>query len=71
MGEVRKEEGCLQFELLQSTADETVLTVYETWETNALWQNHLKSKHMLEFNPRTKELFNDISVEEFSFILGE
>ena len=64
--DVRKENGCLEYELYQCSANITVFFLFERWESKKALELHLKTNHMLEFIEKTKEWFEskDIKVYE-------
>lgn len=51
---VRKEEGCLEYEIYQKEAD---LFVFERWESRDALDAHLKTEHMAEFFSKTADWF--------------
>ncbi|HWO67381.1 MAG TPA: antibiotic biosynthesis monooxygenase family protein [Umezawaea sp.] len=56
------EPGCVSWEALHSTADETKFTLVERWETEALWEAHgnlsaIQDVYVPEIVPRvTREI---------------
>ena len=44
----RNENGCLNYEVLQNTADPCDFTLVEEWTTEAALDAHLKTKHVQE-----------------------
>lgn len=53
---VRQEEGCLRYDLHQSSDDKPVFMFYETWQSREALAAHSKSPHMLEMRERVKDL---------------
>ena len=42
----RKEAGCISYELLQNRTDQTDFTFVEEWESDAVINAHLATKHI-------------------------
>lgn len=49
----RGEEGCLSYDLYQSTEDKALFVFYEKWATREDIERHLESPHSLAFDERT------------------
>lgn len=64
---VTTEEGCIQFELLEDPFDSTRFIIYESWESKELWQYHLSSEHMVDFNATMGNIFTQFDVREMNF----
>ncbi len=47
---LRKEDGCLQFDVCQAPGDETRIFLYEVYKDSEAFDLHLKTEHFLEFN---------------------
>lgn len=47
--QTRKEKGCLNYDLHESSSDERHFVMYENWESNADLDAHSKSSHLREF----------------------
>lgn len=60
----RAEKGCLQYDLHQDNADQSLFLFYEQWESRELWQIHMGAPHLQSYGSATAG-----SVEEF--ILNE
>lgn len=52
--ETRKEEGCIRYELYQDSADFTILTMLEEWESREALDLHMKSEHFIRIVPQLK-----------------
>jgi quinol monooxygenase YgiN len=52
----RAEEGCLLYDLHRSIEDPAVFLFYETWESMAAWQAHMKTPHLTAMAATTAEL---------------
>jgi quinol monooxygenase YgiN len=61
--EVRKENGCLEYELYQCGADKSEFFLFERWESKNHVEIHLKTKHMIEFLGRTENWFESKDVK--------
>lgn len=51
----RKEQGCINYDLHQSTDDINYFFLYENWQTQETLSAHLKSKHLQEFLQKASE----------------
>ena len=56
----RAEKGCINYDLHQDNENENLFLFFENWENRALWQTHMKNKHLTEYMRAT-----DGAVEEF------
>ena len=52
----RKEEGCINYDLYQSTDDSTLFIFYENWESREDLERHLETPHSLAFDKRAEGL---------------
>jgi quinol monooxygenase YgiN len=52
----RKEEGCVQYDLHQSTNEPGRFVFYENWRSREALERHLQSPHLLAFGSVEKEL---------------
>jgi quinol monooxygenase YgiN len=52
----RREPGCVTYELLQNTADQTDFTFVEEWSSGADLDAHLQSAHLRQARSRLPEL---------------
>jgi quinol monooxygenase YgiN len=59
VGPTRAEEGCIEYELHQNTADPTDLTFIEEWTDDAALDAHLQTAHIAE----AIEKLNDLLAE--------
>lgn len=53
---VRQEEGCLRYDLHQSSDDKPMFMFYETWQSKESLAAHSKAPHMLEMRESIKDL---------------
>lgn len=53
----RAEEGCINYDLHQSTDDGTRFMFYENWESRAALDNHLQMPYIGELQAKSEELF--------------
>lgn len=53
---VRKEQGCLRYDLHVLKKDGTKFLFYEIWADRAALDAHAKAPHMLAYRERTKEM---------------
>ena len=54
---VRKEDGCLEYELYQKDLLATELFLFERWDSQEALDAHMKTEHMEKFFTLTKEWF--------------
>lgn len=54
--ETRQEEGCLNYDLHQSSDDPTKFLFYENWTSKAHLDRHAQSAHIQSFRARAGEL---------------
>lgn len=66
--ETRKETGCILYDLHRSNADPSVYLFYETWQTRAHWQTHMKTAHIQEFQAATEGMIVGSELLEMSKI---
>jgi quinol monooxygenase YgiN len=45
----RKEDGCIEYNLHQDNEDPAVFIFYETWETSASLEKHMKTDHFTNY----------------------
>lgn len=55
---VRKEEGCLEYELFMKDSLTTELFLFERWESQEALDAHLKTEYMERFFVKTREWFD-------------
>ncbi len=63
----RKEYGCAGYDLAQSTADENLVVVLESWESQEALDVHGKSEHFTRIVPQLVEMCSEVPVID-SFI---
>jgi|APHig6443718053_1056840.scaffolds.fasta_scaffold15149_2 quinol monooxygenase YgiN len=54
---VRKENGCLEYEIYQKEADTPELFIFERWSSKEALDAHLQSEHMIHFFSHTSSWF--------------
>lgn len=54
----RQEEACLQYELYQSTTDETQFIFHETWASQEGLDQHVKQEHFQLFSGQITDIIN-------------
>jgi quinol monooxygenase YgiN len=62
----QSERGCLQYDLHQDNQDPTHFLFYEIWESRKLWQDHLKSAHILAYKTATEGAIKDAAIYEMT-----
>ena len=55
--DVRKEPGCIRYDLHQDPKTPTNFLLYETWESAEILDTHSKAPALTEFRKRTGDLF--------------
>ncbi|CAM1372463.1 conserved hypothetical protein [Tenacibaculum litopenaei] len=55
--EVHREEGCLEYELHQSTRNQNDLFLFERWESKEAQENHIQTAHMIAFFKKIEPWF--------------
>jgi quinol monooxygenase YgiN len=55
-GPTRAEPGCLTYDLHEGVGDPARLMMFETWESQAAIDAHVKSPHVQKFAPRVDGL---------------
>ncbi|MDJ0386975.1 putative quinol monooxygenase [Roseomonas sp. E05] len=48
----RAERGCINYDLHRSHEDPGLFVFYENWEDRPLWEAHMNSPHLVEFNEK-------------------
>lgn len=61
-----KEAGCIQYDLHQDNDNPALFMFYEIWENRELWQDHLKSPHILAHKTATEGAIASITVSEMT-----
>jgi quinol monooxygenase YgiN len=54
-GSVRDEAGCLRFDVVQDTEDETRVLFYEVYQDKAAFDQHLTMPHFHRWNETVKD----------------
>lgn len=49
VAETRKEEGCIQYDLIEDARNKGVFFLHELWESNEHLQKHQVSEHLADF----------------------
>jgi quinol monooxygenase YgiN len=62
----RREEGCINYDLYQSTDDPSVFVFFENWLRREHVEKHLEMPHCQEFDQRTEGML--IGSEEITFL---
>lgn len=58
----REEEGCIQYDLHQSTDDPSVFVFYERWANETALEGHINSAHYQAYRQRAEELVDSREV---------
>ena len=60
--ETKKEKGCINYELFQSTQKDTQIAFLEEWENQAVLDVHFKTPHFTDLVPKIQALTNQEAV---------
>ena len=55
----QNEPGCFRFDVVETHNDETTFFLYEIYQDEKAFSEHLKSKHYLEFEVASEQFFYD------------
>ena len=64
----RKEKGCLLYDLHQDNEDAAHFMFFETWESRALWQEHMKAPHLAAYMAATEGKVAKFTLNEMTKI---
>jgi quinol monooxygenase YgiN len=56
------EIGCLNYDLYHSLDDCTLFMFHENWVSRNLWDQHMTSQHMSEFQKNTEKLIESLEL---------
>jgi quinol monooxygenase YgiN len=62
----RAEKGCINYDLHRSHEDPGLFIFYENWEIRPLWEEHMKSPHLMDFSEKQGAL-----TESWELFVGE
>ena len=62
----RAEKGCINYDLHRSHEDPGLFIFYENWESRPLWEEHMKSPHLMDFSEKQGAL-----TESWELFVGE
>ena len=52
----RKDAGCVQYDLHQETGNPGAFVIYEVWQSEALWRDHINAEHISAFKAAAQKL---------------
>ena len=55
---VRKEDGCIEYEIFQKDPESSEFFIFERWESQEALDAHLKTTQMTEYFTRTENWFD-------------
>lgn len=61
-----KEDGCIAYDVFESSFRPEVLIICETWADEATLEAHLKSDHFVKLIPEMQEIAK-LKIEKFTF----
>ena len=64
----RAEEGCIQFDLHQGNDNPAHFSLYETWESRALWTTHMNAPHLQAYVDATDDAVAQVTLSEMTKI---
>ncbi|WP_292008705.1 putative quinol monooxygenase [Chryseobacterium sp.] len=59
--ETRKEEGCLQYDLIEDKDNKGTFFLIESWESVELHNNHIGQDHVLDFRKNASKIMESSS----------
>lgn len=62
------EEGCINYDLHQDHDNPAHFLFYENWQSRELWQAHMQSQHISEFNLAVEGAIDKVTINEMTFI---
>ncbi len=62
------ERGCLQYDLHEDNGRPGHFLFYETWESRALWQDHMAALDKTDFGARTESAIEIVHIYEMTQI---
>lgn len=62
---LKQEPGCLQFDVCQSTENTNHVYLYEVYQHQQAFDDHLNSAHFLSFNETTKNWIEDKQISSY------
>lgn len=65
------EPGCERFDVLHVAGRPQHIVLYELYRDRAAFQEHLKTRHFVEFNAATASLIREKKVVELSYLNDE
>ncbi|RYC30990.1 antibiotic biosynthesis monooxygenase [Lichenibacterium minor] len=66
VGPTRAEKGCLTYDLHRSHDDPGLFMFTESWESRPLWEEHMKSPHLVAFGEKQDDV-----IEAWDLFTGE
>lgn len=64
----RKEDGCIAYDLHQDNETPALFIFYETWESPASLENHMKTEHFMNFAKVVGRLVDEITIHKMTRI---
>ena len=65
---LEKEKGCLQFEVCTNPGQVTEIFLFEIYESEEAFQEHLSSEHFLEFDAKTAHMVEEKTIKTYSTV---
>jgi len=62
----RKENGCINYDLHQDNEHPSHFLFYENWESRELWQAHMESPHLKEFQAASEGSVEEVIIYEMT-----
>ena len=66
-----REPGCERFDVLHVAGKPHEIVLYEIYRNKAAFEEHLKTRHFLEFNAATAPLIKDKKIVELAYLNDE
>ncbi len=58
----RQDAGCMQYDLHVGTDDPGFFLFYETWQSKALWEQHMETPHLQAFKAQIEGVVDSFTL---------
>lgn len=65
----RREAGCILYDMHEDNQDPTLFIFYETWQSEALLEQHLASPHLNAYRAATDGLLEEFEVRRLTRVV--
>ncbi len=63
-----REPGCERFDVLHIAKNPNEIVLYEIYRNKAAFEEHLKTRHFIEFNSATASLIKNKKIVELAYV---